>query len=137
MVLRRYRLGILSHMGIRGEKSDVLSSRTKQAHGLAAKGGFQCGQTAKARKDHRVQSLPIGTKPPSMLLFSQAKDKHLKENYHPVKPVTNCFRPPIRSHTSWNGSQIALSPEFARNSSIDGNRNQLVPAGVKLYGREK
>jgi len=26
---------------------------------LAAKGGFQCGQTAKAREDHRVQSLPF------------------------------------------------------------------------------
>ena len=27
---------------------------------MAAKGGFQVGQTAKARSDHRVQSLPIG-----------------------------------------------------------------------------
>jgi hypothetical protein len=26
---------------------------------VAAKGGFQVGQTAKARSDHRVQSLPV------------------------------------------------------------------------------
>jgi len=27
---------------------------------LVARGGFQVGQTAKARKDRRVQSLPVG-----------------------------------------------------------------------------
>ena len=35
--------------------------------GVAAKGGFRVGQTAKARRGRRVQSLPIGTWPP--LLF--------------------------------------------------------------------
>jgi hypothetical protein len=60
-------------------------------NGLAAKGGFQCGQTAKARKGPPCAVTPKGTKPPSTLVFSQAEHKRLHTDYHPVKPVAKSF----------------------------------------------
>lgn len=45
---------------------------------MAAKGGFRVGQTAKARRGRRVQSLPIGTWPP--LLFLMNGQRHRARN---------------------------------------------------------
>jgi hypothetical protein len=106
-------------------------------NGLAAKGGFQCGQTAKARKGPPCAVTPKGTKPPSTLVFSQAEHKRLHTDYHPVKAVASCFHSPHLFHISNEWPQFLLSPEFARNSRTRRNRNQLVPTDVKLYGREK
>jgi hypothetical protein len=55
---------------------------------LAAKGGFQRGQTAKAREDHRVQSLPFlgpSHQPGTNLCNSQ--DRLFRQNLNPAKAV--------------------------------------------------
>src|SRR5271156_1253760 len=102
------------------------------------KGGLPLRSNCKGPQGPPCAVTPNGTEPPSTWVFSRAQHNLLTANCHPVKPVANSFlSPPIGSRLPRNGSQIALSPEFARNSGIRGNSNHLVPVSVKLYGRQK
>jgi hypothetical protein len=76
---------------VESRRTDSLRGQ-KQTDGLVAKGGFQYGQIAKARRDRRVQSLPVGPKPPSALFsLSPHIIKNLNANYHPVRNCSELF----------------------------------------------